>query len=143
MATYLDRRGFRRLVAMVWVHNFVNDINHEDNASLWANHLQKQTTVAVRIISETLHKLRHPERHEKLKEFLITLDLTKIAPAELGRSYSYRFFHLLNEQRYNDLLDELKIASIYIKAEHLQKGLVSRMKSIPVEFSAKAVQMLK
>lgn len=127
---------------MLWTHNFLHNTNPKDSADLWAK-LRKQPTVAVRLISETLHKFRHPNRHEKLKEFLATLDLSQIAPAELGRSYSYRFFYLLNEQRYDDVLAELAVALKYITAEHLQKGLLPRIANAPAEFSAKAMQLLK
>lgn len=119
-------KGILKLLCMVWSYNFAHNQNTADNFHLWNMHLKYAPTVAVKLITDSLSKLNE---YDKLKEFLDLkqLNKTKVAPKELGKAYSLRFFHLLNEKRIDELTTEVEEAFKFIKTEHLNENISKRM----------------
>lgn len=100
---------------------------------IWEKYLRRHGTILCKVFTK-LVMIRGQK--EKLLEFLNydQLDKNRIAPIELGKSYSVLFDKLYYQADYDGIICELKKMAPILPIKYLKGNTVNRLKFGPSEF---------
>lgn len=123
------------LICLLWAHNFINDVNLEDNDQMWSEYLESKVSTSVGMLSEIFYQ---QHQFDRLREFLNSnrFEKHRVKPFQLGKSYSYLFEGFLEINDHSNLMIELKLALNHIEVTHLDTNIVKRIQTASTDCEA-------